>query len=706
MKISWRKSPPSLRGSSVRRVRPAGYRNLSSDIRATEATLYHLRWQEILTEEEKAKEALRLADLKVAEATTAQSSAAREEALANHALPALRDEAAAKAASLQRLTLAARELDNEEKRVEEKLADLARRIDQLKADKLREKQMLDENADLLRSLDEERASLVAEEEGAAKAQEAADEALKKAEEDLAKAESVASDWTSRLAEAEGSARQLQQATEAARGRLARLSSQKAQSERDLDRVDEHLNKDAGLDQLREEVESASEMLGTLEFYAEEATAAVAEAREDETAARRARAEAESAFNRLDTEARTLAKIVEGGQDKRYPPVLDSLKVEAGYEVALAAALGRRSGLRRLMQQLHATGAMWSPMLQTPAMPHDVPRLSRYVFGPERLTRRLDQIGIVDASLGASLQKQLRPGQRLVSREGDLWRWDGLVIQAGAPTPAAQRLEQRNRLEELEGRLAEAEERLEIARNTFEEQRTIASDKAREEQSARNRWRDAQKRLSALRDSLTKAERDANQILARKATLEATIGRLAEEEKEARTAFDEAEQQQKDLPAIDHLQRERDNARLIQSEKRALLTEVRAKADGLVRDAIMRTKRLAAIERERSSWVSRAQNADAQIATLDARLSEAEQEREQLSETPDEIGNKRRSLLSEIAKAEEDLRRKRATSWQRRNALPLKLALQLRALWKLSAPPAKNAAALMNASMASRRARKN
>lgn len=627
------------------------YRNLSSDIRATEATLYHLRWQEILAEEEKAKETLRLADLKVAEATTAQSSAAREEALANHALPALRDEAAAKAASLQRLTLAARELDNEEKRVEEKLADLARRIDQLKADKLREKQMLDENADLLRSLDEESASLVAEEEGAAKAQEAADEALKKAEEDLTKAESVASDWTSRLAEAEGSARQLQQATEAARGRLARLSSQKAQSERDLDRVDEQLNKDAGLDQLREEVESASEVLGTLEVYAEEATAAVAEAREDETTARRARAEAESAFNRFDTEARTLAKIVEGGQDKRYPPVLDSLKVEAGYEVALAAALGED-----LDAPLDAAAPRhWSdvePNAADPAMPHDVPRLSSYVFGPERLTRRLDQIGIVDASLGVSLQKQLRPGQRLVSREGDLWRWDGLVIQAGAPTPAAQRLEQRNRLEELEGRLAEAEERLEIARNAFEEQRTIASDKAREEQSARNRWRDAQKRLSALRDSLTKAERDANQILARKATLEATIGRLAEEEKEARTAFDEAEQQQKDLPAIDHLQRERDNARLIQSEKRASLTEVRAKADGLVRDAIMRTKRLAAIERERSSWVSRAQNADAQIATLDARLSEAEQEREQLSETPDEIGNKRRSLLSEIAKAED------------------------------------------------------
>ena len=627
------------------------YRNLSSDIRATEATLYHLRWVDIVAEEEKAKETLRLADLKVAEATTAQAAAAREEAVANHALPALRDEAAAKGAALQRLNLAARELDSEEKRVGEKLADLARRIEQLKADKEREKQMLDENADLLKALDEERAELMAEDEGAAKAQTLANEAMKEAEEELAIAEGLASEWTTRLAEAEGAARQLQQATEAARGRLARLSSQKAQSERDLDRVNEQLNKDAGLDDLRNEVEIATAVLDSLEQEAEEATAIVAEAREAETAARRARADAESAFNRLDTEARTLAKIVEGGQDKRYPPVLDSLKVDAGYEVALASALGED-----LDAPLDAAAPRhWGevPVASAdPGLPNGLSDLSEFVSGPGRLTRRLAQIGVVDAALGSELQAQLKPGQRLVSREGDLWRWDGLVIRAGAPTPAAQRLEQRNRLEELEGRLYEAEDLLESARAAFEEQRTIAADRARDEQTARNRWRDAQKKLASQRDALAKAERDANQILARKATLEATIGRLAEEESEAQGAFDEYVAQQKELPALDHLMRERDNARLAQSEKRTLLTEARTTADGLVRDALMRAKRLAAIERERASWVSRAENADSQIETLDARLDETEQERQALEDSPDEIAVKRRSLLSEIAKAEE------------------------------------------------------
>lgn len=44
---------------------------------------------------------------------------------------------------------------------------------------------------------------------------------------------------------------------------------------------------------------------------------------------------------------------------------------------------------------------------------------------------------------------LAPGQRLVSREGALWRWDGFTASADAPTPAAQRLAQKNRLAELD-----------------------------------------------------------------------------------------------------------------------------------------------------------------------------------------------------------------------------------------------------------------
>ncbi|WP_319531038.1 chromosome segregation protein SMC [uncultured Cohaesibacter sp.] len=627
------------------------YRNLSADIRSTEATLYHLRWRDVLGDEDKAKGELRRADLDVAEATTQQSAAAREEALAKHQLPELRDVQAAKAAALQRLTLAARELDNEEQRIKEKMADLERRVEQLKADRIREQQLVTENDELLATLDEEMELLTAEDEATGETQQLAEAALETAEADLQDAEALTSELTARLAEAEGSARQMAQVTEAARGRVARLASQTAQAKRDLDKVSEELERDTGLDARREEVEYAAAQLEILEAEAEEASAQVAELREEETEARRARADAESAFNRLDTEARTLAKIVEAGEDSRFPPLMSRLKVEAGYEIALAAALGDD-----LDAALDANAARhWGEALAAdddPALPQDLPRLGDVVTGSDRATRRLNQIGVVAASEGPQMQKLLKPGQRLVSREGDLWRWDGLVMKAGAPTPAAQRLEQRNRLEELEGRVYEAEELLAATRQTFEEKRDAAADKARLEQTARNSWRDAQKRLSTMREALSRAERDANQLLARKATLEATLNRLSEDEQEARSALAEAEKQHKDLPDFEHLQRERDEARLVQTEKRTTVAEARAHVQGLTRETEMRQRRLAAIERERASWVSRAKNADAQIATLDARLSETETEIASLKDAPDDFALRRRSLLSEISKAEE------------------------------------------------------
>ena len=50
-------------------------------------------------------------------------------------------------------------------------------------------------------------------------------------------------------------------------------------------------------------------------------------------------------------------------------------------------------------------------------------LSPALSSPVKFAVRLDQIGLVDALAGDALQGQLRPGQRLVSGDGELWRWE-------------------------------------------------------------------------------------------------------------------------------------------------------------------------------------------------------------------------------------------------------------------------------------------
>src|SRR5262249_56060546 len=74
----------------------------------------------------------------------------------------------------------------------------------------------------------------------------------------------------------------------------------------------------------------------------------------------------------------------------------------------------------------------------PALPEGIEALARHVKAPVQLERRLSQIGVVDRGAGIRLAGALQTGQRLVSREGDLWRGGGVLAAAAAPNGAAAR----------------------------------------------------------------------------------------------------------------------------------------------------------------------------------------------------------------------------------------------------------------------------
>ncbi len=147
-------------------------------------------------------------------------------------------------------------------------------------------------------------------------------------------------------------------------------------------------------------------------------------------------------------------------------MIDHVSVEKGFEKALGAALG---------DDLDAPVDPSAPMRWTginadpsdPALPAGITPLAKHVQGPAALARRLAQIGVVDKDTGARLAPMLKTGQRLVSPEGDLWRWDGFVAAAHAPTGAARRLSQRSRLAEIEAELAPARAAVEEKRTALE-----------------------------------------------------------------------------------------------------------------------------------------------------------------------------------------------------------------------------------------------
>src|SRR5262249_51764188 len=147
--------------------------------------------------------------------------------------------------------------------------------------------------------------------------------------------------------------------------------------------------------------------------------------------------------RLAAEEQALIELLAVNESGLWPPVIDAVSVDAGFEAALGAALG--DDLSAPTDEAAPVHWRRLPALTpTPALPDAVAKLSDHVRGPEALERRLGQIGVVaDTSQGDALQPALQPGQRLVSREGALWRWDGYRRAADAASAAATRLKQRN-----------------------------------------------------------------------------------------------------------------------------------------------------------------------------------------------------------------------------------------------------------------------
>ena len=110
-------------------------------------------------------------------------------------------------------------------------------------------------------------------------------------------------------------------------------------------------------------------------------------------------------------------------------ILKNIKVDNDYQLAFYLALG--DGIEASYDE--EAPVIWNDIsLQKPAsLPEAVIPAYKYVEGPKQIQLFLSQVGIVNTNeQGNKHQKNLKPGQVLVSKNGELWRWDGLNIKDG------------------------------------------------------------------------------------------------------------------------------------------------------------------------------------------------------------------------------------------------------------------------------------
>ncbi|HET7190728.1 MAG TPA: chromosome segregation protein SMC [Pseudolabrys sp.] len=603
------------------------YRTVSSQVRKAEATLYHLRWTAANSEVTEAEHAKDLCVRTVAGRVEAEAEASKRQALSAAALPELREAEARAGAALHRLNLALQDLDREEARAKDRIAELDLRLIQFAADTEREQRLAADAEQAVARLAAEEESIRAEARESAGRRSGIDAKVSQADAELTADEKIFSDVTTALADLSAQRNRFENAAREHGARIEKITSEIGAIERELATL--HGGESPPL---AAAVEGTQAALTEAEAAAVAAEAAHNVARAELETARAAVAESEKRVQRLETEAKTLSKMLSLETRSLWPPVIDHISVEKGYEKALGAALGDD-----LDAPVDPSSPMhWSEVAAEagdPPLPDGVEPLARYVKAPTQLGRRLAQVGIVERDVGTRLAGALRTGQRLVSRDGDLWRWDGFVAAAHAPTGAARRLAQRSRFAEIDGELMSARSEVDAKRQALEAAQATFDAASSAESETRTRERDLNRqaaRLSALAEARARLNMSRDEASSAKAEAESALSALA--------------------PASD-LEAKLAHVRDDIAGKRARLAEVQAEQQAIVREAELADRRLSQLGSDKTGWLERQQGARNQISTLDQRITEAKRDRTELENAPQVFAEKRTALITEVQTAE-------------------------------------------------------
>ncbi|SDE25793.1 chromosome segregation SMC family protein [Ruegeria marina] len=630
----------------------ARYREIGEQLRHAEGLLLYRRWSDAEDARAKSEEVLRhrVLDASRAEAAARQAEAVR--ARSEEALPPLREEEAIAGAVLQRLAVQRDALSDQEQRARQQIETLTARIAQLGRDIDRETGLNRDAGETIERLEWEARELAKASEGQADRLAEAAELAREAAAVLQERESHLSQVTEDMARLAARHQSAQRLVEDSRKTLARSEAEEARAR---DAVQEARNALERAGEAHEAAETAAEEASEAAETAEEALAAADELRGDtqarEAEARAQMSEAEGELGAIRAETGALAKLVER-DTAEAGHVLDLMQVEPGYEKALGAALA--DDLRApLVEEEGPSGWLQLPDYATgQPLPDGAEPLALHVSGPDRLSRRIAQIGLVDAQTGAQLQSELKPGQRLVSREGDLWRWDGYRAWAqDAPSAAAMRLEQLNRLEALKQELARVSARAEGARAAHERLLQRLREVTEADRQAREARRAADQRMAEAARALSRAEAERNLAQGRLETLGLAVTRHKEDAMAARAQLREAEVALADLGDLDTARASVEDIRHTVEAARITMLTRRSSHDEVRREGEARTRRAQEVTKDLSGWRHRLETAGKRIAELADRKADSEEELAEAMQVPGEIAEAREELGEQIEIAE-------------------------------------------------------
>jgi chromosome segregation protein len=309
----------------------------------------------------------------------------------------------------------------------------------------------------------------------------------------------------------------------------------------------------------------------------------------------------------------------------------SLKAEPGYERALAAALGEDTDAAIGTSDSPRRWQGSDPLPGDPALPAGTQCLADHVTAPRELLRRLKQVAFANEDR----EQQLAVGQRLVTRDGRLRRWDGFVAE-GAGAAAAERLLRVNRHATLSAELPRLEQVVTAAQSGRDEAlaemercRSAAEEARHAALAAERDARDAARAGDAAAAALERIEAQRSGVAQRQADLEPVT-------EAAKDAVIAAERSLAALPDPAALEDEIDRARASAAAAATAVAEKRAEAATKARETATDRERLSAAGREQAEWRRRESDAEQRLAQAVERQKQQAAERADLAKEPTEL----------------------------------------------------------------------
>ena len=634
------------------------YRKLSDEIKTAEARLVYARWRDAAAAADAAKKAAAAADARVAEAQKGTDAAQKAQREAAEKLAEAREEQADRRddASAHGHRMAA--LTSQLEAAEQRLADLERQKVRLEEDRGDADRMTKDAAEALARLEKElaasekmlaadeerRPKLVAQSEDAERASRTAELALAKATADNAGLEA---EW--RVVEAEVAQAKARLERVEAEGR--RMADQRAAL------VGEDL--DGAVDQAQNAAKDAAADVEAKRAAIEEMQARKAElqAERDEAASAYSAAKAElsgvareyDALKR-DREARERAAAKRSGRQQ----AIDGMRAEKGYERAVAAALGRDGKALLGLPDEGSEGRYWTGA-DAPEPVSD--SLADHVVEcPEELRAKLALVHVAKSDDG----RALAPGENLVTLDGKLRRWDGLVVRGEGAAEAA-RLEAENRFAELDALVPDLEAAVTRAEATEAEAAEGLSTLQRDLVAA-------ERELSSASEAERHALRALDQAEAARERVAARLAELGEAEKDhadlvhsakADLATSEAKRAALPDPAAGRASLEA--ARAKNEAARAALQARAAELAAHDQSLAVARERTAAQRSDMANWQARSGEAARRLSDMARRFEEIEEQRAIFAAKPEGLMREieqgdtvRERLGKELAEAEKAL----------------------------------------------------